>query len=341
MSDYHSIKVPHESVNDDYVTIVKWHVTNGQQVVFDDLIFEFETSKSIEEVRAEAAGFVTIIEKVGAKVEIGKEIGRLHDQPQENLSDKVKPLPGVLSQSKNVSEQENTQSLISREAQILIDTEGLDPTLFSGLKVVKASDIRAFLSKNKNELQMGEFKDKEIASHNDNRKKWNPKGIFSDAISSANDRGRGLIWLGINYLFRIYILGLLVRVAPRGIILFLHRLRGIKIGKYCFIDPTAILETAYPENITLGNDVRIAAQAIIMTHIKAPHYLRDTEIIPLTLKKVVLEDHCFIGVNSVIMPGVTVGKAAVVASGTVVTANVPPYTMIAGNPSKIIKKFSQ
>jgi tetrahydrodipicolinate N-acetyltransferase len=76
-----------------------------------------------------------------------------------------------------------------------------------------------------------------------------------------------------------------------------------------------------------------------MTHIKAPHYLRDTGIMPPVLKPVVLEDYCFIGVNSVVMPGVTVGRAAVVASGAVVMNNVPPYTMVSGNPAKVIKKF--
>lgn len=59
----------------------------------------------------------------------------------------------------------------------------------------------------------------------------------------------------------------------------------------------------------------------------------------LRLQPVVIEDHCFIGVNSVIMPGVTVGKAAVVASGAVVVTSVPPYTMVAGNPAKVVKTF--
>jgi acetyltransferase-like isoleucine patch superfamily enzyme len=119
-----------------------------------------------------------------------------------------------------------------------------------------------------------------------------------------------------------------------------HRLRGVKIGADCFIDPNAILETAYPDNITLGNDVRITAGAIIMTHIKPPHYLRDEGLVPNVLKPVVLHDHSFIGVNAVILPGVTVGKAAVVASGAVVSSDVPAYTMVAGNPAKVIKRFA-
>ena len=112
------------------------------------------------------------------------------------------------------------------------------------------------------------------------------------------------------------------------------------MGKNCFIDPTAIVETAYPENITIGNDVRITAGAVIMTHIKGPHYLRENGYVPLVLRKVVLEDHSFIGVNAVIMPGVTVGKAAVVASGSVVMNNVPPYTMVGGNPARVMKRLT-
>ncbi|MCI0530081.1 MAG: acyltransferase, partial [Nitrospira sp.] len=165
------------------------------------------------------------------------------------------------------------------------------------------------------------------------------KEFLAEARSSAHNRGHSMIWLGFNYIFRNYLLGLLARISPLGVNLVIHRLRGVKLGKGVYIDPTSVLETAYPENITIGNDVRVTAYAVIMTHIKAPHHLRDTGIMPLVIKPVVLEDHCFIGVNVVIMPGVTVGKGAVVASGSVVITNVPPYTMVAGNPAKVVKRF--
>ncbi len=166
------------------------------------------------------------------------------------------------------------------------------------------------------------------------------KGLFGDAASSAKDRGnRSVVWLAWNYIWRNWFLGHMVRVAPRGVILTLHKWRGVKMGQDVFIDPTSIIETAFPENITIGNDVRITAGCVIMSHIKAPHYLRETGLVPVVLKPVILEDHCFIGVNSVIMPGVTVGKASVVTSGSVVVNNVPPYTMVQGNPAKVIKQF--
>jgi len=148
-----------------------------------------------------------------------------------------------------------------------------------------------------------------------------------------------VLWLTWNYVWRNWLLGNLVKVAPRGVINVLHRWRGVTMGDDCFIDPGAILETAYPENITMGNDVRVTAGCIVMTHIKGPHYLRNTGLVPAVLAPVVLKDHCFIGVNSVIMPGVSVGVASVVASGAVVVSNLHDYTMVAANPAKIAKRF--
>lgn len=165
-------------------------------------------------------------------------------------------------------------------------------------------------------------------------------GFFSDARKSAGERGKGIVWVGLNYIFRNYFLGHLARWAPLGINLLIHRLRGVKMGKGVYIDPSATIETAYPENITIGNDVRITANAIIMTHIKAPHALRNQGIIPLVKQPVVLEDHCFIGVNAVIMPGVTIGRGSVVTSGSVVLTNVPPAVMVTGNPAKIVKRLT-
>jgi len=56
-----------------------------------------------------------------------------------------------------------------------------------------------------------------------------------------------------------------------------------------------------------------------------------------TSKEVIIGDNVWIGSNSVILPGIHVGKFSVVGAGSVVTKNVPPYTVVAGNPAKKIK----
>lgn len=54
---------------------------------------------------------------------------------------------------------------------------------------------------------------------------------------------------------------------------------------------------------------------------------------------VVIEDNVWIGQYSTILKGVTVGKGSIVATRAVVTKDVPPYTIVAGNPAKVVKKI--
>lgn len=56
-------------------------------------------------------------------------------------------------------------------------------------------------------------------------------------------------------------------------------------------------------------------------------------------KPIVIEDYAWINFNSIILKGVTVGKGAIIAAGSVVTNDVPPFTLVAGNPAVIIKKI--
>jgi galactoside O-acetyltransferase len=57
-------------------------------------------------------------------------------------------------------------------------------------------------------------------------------------------------------------------------------------------------------------------------------------------KPVKIEDKVWIGFNSIILKGVTVGEGAIVGAGSVVTKDVPPYTIVAGNPARIIRELT-
>ncbi len=52
---------------------------------------------------------------------------------------------------------------------------------------------------------------------------------------------------------------------------------------------------------------------------------------------VIIEDDCWIGAGAIILNGITIGKGSVVGAGSVVTKDVPPYTIVAGNPARKIK----
>ncbi len=93
--------------------------------------------------------------------------------------------------------------------------------------------------------------------------------------------------------------------------------------------------------VTIGNDV-ILAQNIVLSGLN--HGYEDIHIPPhkqpVAKKKITLEDEVWIGANVVVVAGVTIGKHAIVAAGSVVTKNIPSYSVVVGNPAKIIKQYN-
>jgi acetyltransferase-like isoleucine patch superfamily enzyme len=94
--------------------------------------------------------------------------------------------------------------------------------------------------------------------------------------------------------------------------------------------------------INIGNDVMFA-QNIVLSGLN--HGYEDIAIAPrqqpVSKKKITIEDEVWIGANSVIVAGVTIGKHSVVAAGSVVIKDVPPYSVVAGNPARMIKQYNE
>ena len=92
--------------------------------------------------------------------------------------------------------------------------------------------------------------------------------------------------------------------------------------------------------VTIGSHVNLA-QGITITALN--HNFDDSEKRidqqGISTKEVVLEDDIWEGANAVILPGVTIGKHAVVAAGAIVTKDVPPHSLVAGVPAKVIRQI--
>lgn len=96
--------------------------------------------------------------------------------------------------------------------------------------------------------------------------------------------------------------------------------------------------------VAIGNGVRIGRKVFITdnSHGASARVLLDTapNLRPLISKgPVVIEDCAWIGEMACIMPGVTIGRGAIVGASAVVTHDVPPYTLVAGNPARIVKRI--
>ncbi|MBN2614582.1 MAG: acyltransferase [Bacteroidales bacterium] len=93
--------------------------------------------------------------------------------------------------------------------------------------------------------------------------------------------------------------------------------------------------------VTVGNDVMFA-QNIVLSGLN--HGYEDISLPPskqpVETKPIVVEDEVWIGANAVVTAGVTIGKHSIIAAGCVVVKDVPPYSIVGGNPGKIIKQYN-
>ena len=108
--------------------------------------------------------------------------------------------------------------------------------------------------------------------------------------------------------------------------------KNIKIGKRVFINAGCQFQDQ--GGIEIGDDVLIGPQTIIATLNHDPNPEKRGGMIP---KPVKIGDKVWLGARVTICPGVTIGDGAIVAAGAVVTKDVPPRTVVAGVPAKIIK----
>jgi len=103
--------------------------------------------------------------------------------------------------------------------------------------------------------------------------------------------------------------------------------RGMKIDKTSKISLYARLDHAYPKGIHIGKYCYITGGCLILCHDFSRRIRTNTYI----------GDYCFIGMDTIILPGLHIGNHSIIGAGSVVTKDVPPHSIVAGNPAKVIK----
>ncbi len=93
--------------------------------------------------------------------------------------------------------------------------------------------------------------------------------------------------------------------------------------------------------INIGNNVLMSERVTILDHAHGYEEIEKPVIDqPIVSKgEITIEDDCFIGINSVIMGNVKIGKHAIIGANAVVTHDVPAFCVVAGQPAKIIKQY--
>ena len=168
---------------------------------------------------------------------------------------------------------------------------------------------------------------------------WKPgwrifgRPIIQKHRGSRIEAGRGLVlrsWVRSNPLAPTHPVVLATRSADAEIVM----------GEECGFTGATIVAAS---RITMGDRVQVGGNAQVV----------DTDFHPLTpegraadfnagsTRPIVIEDDVFIGMNALILKGVTLGTGCVVGAGSVVSRDVPPRTIVAGNPAKVVRELRE
>lgn len=135
--------------------------------------------------------------------------------------------------------------------------------------------------------------------------------------------------------FRIILLEVLGPLVQR------LRFQALQLKGYRNISPKSTIERnvnldrVYPESIYIGAGSLIASSATLLCH---EHVYREPGNPELPLRNPVrIGARCFIGVSSVVLPGVTIGDDCIIGAGSIVTKNIPSGSLAVGNPARVIR----
>lgn len=150
------------------------------------------------------------------------------------------------------------------------------------------------------------------------------RGKFVRTLGKPLVRGGGRITMGDN----VAIWSVFERTK-----LLVRRGGSLTIGANTRINGAHI---GVSNEVVIGSNVRIAPYSLILDN--DFHDLQDRKKEGKTAP-IIIEDHAWIATRATVLKGVRIGKGAIVATGAVVTKDVPPYSIVAGVPARVIKKL--
>lgn len=116
-----------------------------------------------------------------------------------------------------------------------------------------------------------------------------------------------------------------------------HKLRGVNIGKGCYIGLFCFIDNLYPEYIYLEDGTGVNTGSILIAHFNPS--IRFKRALQAKVSPIVIKEGALVAVKCIILPGVVIGEYAIVSAGSVVNEDVEARTLVRGNPAKKVGRI--
>jgi acetyltransferase-like isoleucine patch superfamily enzyme len=186
-------------------------------------------------------------------------------------------------------------------------------------------------------------------------KKWIQEFVIWLITPKRNPRPRWYIRWFVNPFFHKKGKGAKIRRRSR---IDVFPWKKFEIGKLTTIEDFCTINNGSGD-VILGDRVRVGIGSVIIGPVTMGHGSglgqhvfvagfnhgyedgsKNSSLQPLTIRPTIIEEEAHIGANSVVVAGVTIGKRSQVGAGSVVTKDIPPFSVAVGNPARVIKKYN-
>lgn len=113
--------------------------------------------------------------------------------------------------------------------------------------------------------------------------------------------------------------------------------RNIRIGNNCSFNAGVFIQAYH--NVTIEDNVTLSPGCMILDSGLDVDSLVNKDVKKHIESFVLVKLGAWLGAGAIVLPGVTIGEYSIVGAGSVVTKDVEPYTIVAGNPAKVIRKI--
>ena len=170
--------------------------------------------------------------------------------------------------------------------------------------------------------------------------RYEAASLWKTMRRSAREHGyRSFVWFGLVRLKDHWFNNWSMKAPWGGVRKWLQRMRGVKIGKNVHWGTHIIVDYPYPYFVVVEDGASISGSDYFLAHCKPMKYHEN--FVESYVAPIIVHKNAWVALNVTLMPGVEVGEGSIVAAGSVVSKDVPPFTVAQGNPAKVVTDIAE
>lgn len=170
--------------------------------------------------------------------------------------------------------------------------------------------------------------------------KYESSSLLKTLRRSAKEHGyHSVLWFGLTRFKDHWFNNWSMHAPWGGLRKWLQRKRGVKIGKNVHWGTNVVVDYPFPNFVVIEDGASISGNDYLLAHCKPLDYHRnctDSYVAPVIIRK-----NVWLAINVTVLPGVEIGEGAIVSAGSVVSKDIPPFTVASGNPAKVVADLAE